>query len=73
MATQVGPLTDRLTITEDVLQKLQKLADSQNISLSSALTQAINVSDMVVRSVHSPDTKVLFKRGKKYTQLTLGK
>ena len=73
MATHTASLPDRLTITEDVLQKLQRLADSQNISLSSALTQAINVSDMVVRSVNSPDTKVLFKRGRKYTELTLGK
>ena len=72
MATQAASLPDRLTITEDVLQKLQRLADSQNMSLSAALTQAINVSDVVVRSVNSPDTKVLFKRGKKYTQLTLG-
>ena len=72
MATQVAPLPDRLTITDDVLHKLQKLADSQNITLSAALTQAINVSDMVVRSVNSPDTKVLFKRGRRYTQLTLG-
>ena len=71
MATQAALLPDRLTITEDVLQKLQKLADSQNMSLSAALTQAINVSDVVVRSVNSPDTKVLFKRGKRYTQLTL--
>lgn len=71
MATQAALLQDRLTITEDVLQKLQMLADSQNMSLSAALTQAINVSDVVVRSVNSPDTKVLFKRGKRYTQLTL--
>ena len=71
MATQAAVLQDRLTITEDVLQKLQMLADSQNMSLSAALTQAINVSDVVVRSVNSPDTKVLFKRGKRYTQLTL--
>ena len=73
MATQAHSLPERLTITDDVLEKLQKLADSQNISLSSALTQAIKVSDMVVRSVNSPDTKVLFKKGNKYTQLTLGK
>ena len=72
MATQVASLPDRLTITDDVLHKLQKLADSQNMTLSAALTQAINVSDMVVRSVNSPDTKVLFKRGRRYTQLTLG-
>ncbi len=73
MSTQAASLPERLTITEDVLHQLQKLADSQNISLSAALTQAIKVSDMVVRSVNSPDTKVLFKRGKKYTQLSLGK
>ncbi len=72
MATHVASLPDRLTITDDVLRQLQKLADFQNISLSDALTQAIRVSDMVVRSAKSPDTKVLFKRGKKYTQLTLG-
>ena len=71
MATQAASLPDRLTITEDVLQKLQQLADSQNMSLSAALTQAINVSDLVVRSVNAPDTKVLFKRGRKYTQLSL--
>ena len=73
MATHIASLPDRLTITEDVLQQLQRLADSQNMSLSAALTQAIKVSDMVVRSVNSPDTKVLFKKGNKYTQLTLGK
>ena len=73
MATQSASISDRLTISEDVLQQLQRLADSQNISLSSALTQAIRVSDMVVRSVNSPDTKVLFKKGNKYTQLSLGK
>lgn len=72
MATQVASLPENLTITDDVLQQLQRLADSQNISLSQALTQAIKVSDMVVRSVNSPDTKVLFKKGNKYTQLTLG-
>lgn len=73
MATQAASLPGRLTMTDDVLFQLQKLADFQNISLSAALTQAIKVSDMVVRSVKSPDTKVLFKRGDRYTQLTLGK
>ena len=72
MATHMASLPDRLTITEDVLDQLQRLADSQNMSLSEALTQAIQVSDMVVRSVNSPNTKVLFKKGNKYTQLTLG-
>ncbi len=73
MATQAASFPDRLTITEDVLHQLQRLADSQNISLSQALSQAIKVSDVVVRSINSPDTKVLLKTGSKYTQLTFGK
>ena len=71
MATQAAPLPDRLTITEDVLAQLKRLADSQNITLSEALTQAIKVSDIVVRSINAPDSKVLLKKGKKYEQLTL--
>ena len=70
MSTHVASLPDRLTITEDVLQQLQRLADSQNLSLSAALTQAIKVSDLVVRSINSPNTKVLLKKGNKYTRLT---
>ncbi len=72
MATQSLPLPDRLTITEDVLNKLQELARTQNISVSQALEQAINISDIVVRKKAEPGTKVLFKRGNNYQQLTLG-
>lgn len=71
MATQVNSLHSRLTITEDVLNQLRLLADFQNITLSQALTQAIEVSDIVVRSINSPDSKVLLKKGNKYEQLTL--
>jgi hypothetical protein len=72
VATQPTQLPERLTITEDVLNKLQELARAQNISISEALTQAINISDIVVRKRAEPGTKVLFKRGNDYEQLTLG-
>ena len=71
MATQATALPDRLTITSDMLNRLQKLADSQNITMSEALTQAIEVSAIVVRSINAPDSKVLLKKGNKYEQLTL--
>ena len=39
--------------------------------MSEALTQAIKVSDIVVRSINAPNSKVLLKKGNKYEQLTL--
>lgn len=71
MATQVAPLPDRLTITEDTFDQLRRLADSQRISISQALTQAVRVSDIVVRSINDPNSKVILKKGKRYEQLTL--
>lgn len=73
MATQSMPLPERLTITDSVLHKLQELAKAQNISVSDALTQAINISDVVVRKRAEPGTKVLFKKGNRYEQLLLVK
>lgn len=72
MATQSIPLPDRLTITEDVMNKLQELAKTQNISVSQALSQAINISDVVIRQRSQSGTKVLFKRGNNYKELVLG-
>ena len=72
MATQSIPLPERLTITEGVLNKLQELARLQNISVSDALAQSINISDVVIRERSEPGTKVLFKRGNRYKQLVLG-
>ncbi len=72
MASQSTPLPDRLTMTESVMNKLQELARAQNISVSDALEQAVNISDLVIRKKSEPGTKVLFKRGSQYEQLTLG-
>ena len=72
MASQPIQLPERLTISEGVLNKLQELAQMQNISLSEALAQSINISDVVIRQKAEPGTKVLFKRGNRYKQLVLG-
>ena len=72
MATQLAPLPDRLTITEDTLAQLQQLAERQHVSLSQALEQAIQISDIVVSQGTEPHTKILFKRGDKYKELTIG-
>ena len=72
MATQTVSLPDRLTITEDTLAQLQQLADRQHVTLSQALEQAIQISDIVVSQGTDPKTKILFKRGDKYKELTVG-
>ena len=72
MATQIAPLPARLTLTEDSLTQLQQLADRQHVSLSQALAQAIQISDIVVSQAADPKTKILVKRGDKYKELTVG-
>lgn len=71
MATQSMPLPERLSINDSVLNKLQEIARAQGITVSDALTQAINISDLVMRKRSEPGTKVLFKRGNHYEQLVL--
>lgn len=69
MATQSVSLPDRLVLTEDRLDELRQLAESQNISLSDALSQAIHISGFVRRSIADPDTKLLLKKGRNYSEL----
>lgn len=69
MATQPVSLPDRLTIAEDTLDQLQQMAERQHISVSQALTRAIQMSDYIYSNMEDPQTKVLLKRGKNYTQL----
>ncbi len=71
MATQPISLPNRLTITEDILDQLQQMAERQNITVSQALTRAIQMSNYIYSKIEDPDTKVLLKRGKKYEQLVL--
>ncbi len=69
MATATAGFPDRLTMTEDKFEELRQLAATQNISLSEALTQAIDISRFVMQSISSPDTKLLLKKGRNYTEL----
>ena len=69
MATQPVSLPDRLVLTEDKLNELRRLAEGQDISLSEALAQAIHISSFVRRSIAAPDTKLLLKKGRSYSEL----
>ena len=71
MATQPVSLPDRLVLTEDQFENLRQQASAQHIDISEALARAILVSGIVVqRTKDDPETKVLFKRGNQYRELT---
>ena len=50
---------------------LQKIAQSQGISLSDALRQAINISDMVVTANQTPKSRVLIDNGGNVQEIKL--
>ena len=50
---------------------LVNLARMQNISLSAALRQAINVSNLIVNADADKDTKILLKKGDSVQELKL--
>jgi hypothetical protein len=50
---------------------LQNLAQMQNISLSDALRQAINVSNLIVKANSDPDTQILLKKGNAVQELKI--
>ncbi len=52
-------------------RKLENLARSQNISLSDALRQAINLSGLIVDANEDKDTQILLKKGNAVQQLKL--
>jgi len=60
-----------VVFSQDQFQKLQNLATSQNISLSDALRQAINVSDLIVDANNDKDTQILLKKGDAVQELKL--
>ncbi len=70
MATQSVTLPDRLVLTEDQFENLRQQAAEQNIDMSEALARAILVSGIVVKRTKDPATKVLFKNGNNYRELT---
>jgi hypothetical protein len=50
---------------------LQKLAQMQNISVSEALRQAINVSNLIVNANADDDTQILLKKGSNVQELKI--
>ena len=84
-ATQQQPVTEKpadeaqdqgtkrvnVIFSNDQYQTLQELAEKQNISLSDALRQAINVSKLVVDANEDKDTRILIDRCGKIQELKI--
>jgi hypothetical protein len=49
--------------SNDTYNTLQNIAQSQGISVSDALRQAISISDLVVKANQNPDSRVLIDNG----------
>jgi hypothetical protein len=60
-----------VVFSPDQYKTLQNLARMQNITLSDALRQAINVSDIVVKANADKNTKILLKTGSSVQELKL--
>ncbi len=56
---------------QQVYDTLQKLAKMQNITISQALRQAINISDLIVSADKDEKARILIDRGGKTQELKL--
>ena len=70
-AQDQGTKRVNVIFSSDQYQTLQELADKQNISLSDALRQAINVSKLVVDANEDKNTRVLIDRGGRIQELKI--
>lgn len=61
----------QITISPDTLKALREIAAKQNISLSDALQQAINVGHLLVDAGKNQNTHILLKTGNKIQELKL--
>ncbi|HZC43458.1 MAG TPA: hypothetical protein VE195_04740 [Acidobacteriaceae bacterium] len=61
----------QVTISTDTLNALHKIAARQNISLSDALQQAVNVSQLLVDAEEDSDTRILLKKGRRLQELKM--
>jgi len=50
---------------------LQKIADAQKITISQALRQAINISDLIVSADRDPDARILIQKNGRTQELKL--
>jgi hypothetical protein len=60
-----------VVFSADQYNTLVNLAKMQNISLSDALRQAINVSNLIVRANADADTQILLKKGDAVQELKI--
>lgn len=60
-----------VVFSNDTYETLQKIASSQNISISDALRQAIGVSNLVVSANNDPKSRILIETGGKVQELKL--
>jgi hypothetical protein len=65
------PELTQVTVSTDTLRALRKIAERQNISLSEALQQAVNVSHLLVDAEEDNDTRILLKKGSRVQELKL--
>lgn len=61
----------KITISTDTLNVLRRIAERQNISLSDALRQAVNVSQLLVDAEEDDSTRVLLKKGSRVQELRM--
>ncbi len=69
-----APVTSDLTqvtVSTDTLNALRKIAAQQNISVSDALQQAVNVSQLLVDADEDNDTRILLKKGNRVQELRM--
>jgi hypothetical protein len=57
--------------SKEQYETLQRLAEIQKISLSDALRQAINVSELIVKANADPDTQILLKKNDSIQELRI--
>ncbi len=60
-----------VVFSQEQYNTLLNLAKMQNISLSDALRQAINVSNLIVKANADEDTKILLKKGNTVQELKI--
>lgn len=60
-----------VVLTQQQYETLEKLAAAQQISLSDALRQAINIADLVVGANSDPDTRILLQKGDRTQELKI--
>lgn len=69
----VAEETKRVNVvfSKEQYETLQRLADMQKISLSDALRQAINISELIIKANADADTQILLKKNDSIQELKI--